>query len=126
MNGGRTRARLSTPCAPSVSCCAAAEQRYVVGRERMGKTTARAMLTVCIAVGCAARPPASGASASTDCNACPPGTYCATDVMIKDVATGKITCYPSYCVPGVDEFCKIDPESCARAPSRDSVMKDLR
>jgi len=35
------------------------------------------------------------------------------DVMIRDLATGRITCYPRYCMPGEDEFCKIDPGACA-------------
>lgn len=46
--------------------------------------------------------------------------------MIKDVKTGKITCYPTYCVPGEDEFCKIDPEACSPVSSRDALMKQLR
>ncbi|MEZ4222546.1 MAG: hypothetical protein R3B13_16520 [Polyangiaceae bacterium] len=47
------------------------------------------------------------------CPPCPARMYCASDVMIKDLKTGTVVCHPTYCLPGPDPLCEIDPEACA-------------
>lgn len=76
---------------------------------------------ICIAalsVACSMQSPRDPvAGGSERCPPCPAGTYCASDVMVKDLATGKIVCYPTYCVPGPDPFCNIDPDACTTSSS---------
>ena len=69
---------------------------------------------IALLLGCAERVQPSVPDDTGRCPPCAEGTYCAADVMLKDSKTGLIVCHTTYCVPGPNPICKIDPEACPK------------
>lgn len=75
--------------------------------------TREAWVVFVLLAGCGAPAEPRVGGEAARCPPCPEGTHCAADVMVKDSRTGKIVCYPTYCVAGPDSICEIDPLACA-------------
>jgi len=60
----------------------------------------------------------SSTTALSPCPPCPEGYHCAADVMVRDLKSGRIVCFPSYCVAGPDPICEVDPGACKPRPTK--------
>ena len=78
----------------------------------MKRLFAQFAVLLCLSASACGGTSKSGAASPRSCPPCPNGYHCAADVMVKDVKTGKIVCYPTYCVAGPDPICELDPGAC--------------